>query len=343
MKREGRTPLFFEDILKHRLFIYGFAALWVMIFHLPYQFARGGIYSLFHHIQSTGSMGVEIFTLLSAAGLYHSLEKHGVMKFYKRRVFRVWLPAAIVLLAVAVIQACSFGTAVGVLSMVGFWFGFPAPWFVGFILTMYLVYPVLHALVKKSIRIVFLITAVAFAVVFLLCAFCYPQIEENIAAFARIPVFLSGVCLIPAFLKNRKIELKALVFPALILFAVVLLRRMLSLPDGVSYFTRTVMYTSFSFLLIPVLASAARFFASKRMFHGFYRIFAFSGSISLELYITFICFVSFAGKLPAYTNTADSLLKLSLVGALSSVVLSVFVKSFSEMLIKTFSETKIPN
>ena len=59
--------------------------------------------------------------------------------------------------------------------------------------------------------------------------------------------------------------------------------------------------------------------------------------------VTFIYFVSFAGKLPAYTNTADSLLKLSLVGALSSVVLSVFVKSFSEMLIKTFSETKIPN
>ena len=63
----------------------GFAMLWIMIFHanLNVPFLKV--------LWEGGYGGVDIFMLLSAYGLYHSMKKHpvGLGAFYKKRLLRI--------------------------------------------------------------------------------------------------------------------------------------------------------------------------------------------------------------------------------------------------------------
>ena len=336
------SPLTFMDISLHRTLLYGLAALWVFFLHLPFKTPKVGGWTLVYYIQFYGACGVEMFTLLTGYGLYLSLRKHGLRKFYINRALRVWLPASLISLVVCIFKGCTVWTAAGVLAVFPYWFGMPAPWFAGFILLMYVIYPLFHWMLEHHKKTYFLLCALAWPVVFVLCGLFENVILPIGQGFARIPVFMLGVALTPAFVENKKIPLWIIPAGFACFFAIMLLKSAVYFPTGISYCLRTVAYTSLSFSLISLFAYIARFLLKCGLGRAFYKICAFFGGISLEFYIIFIYVRNAMLEMPVYSTVTDNLLKISLVGGITSIVLSVLTRWLCGVLIQEFNKTKIP-
>lgn len=99
MKNRASGALHFQDISAHRQFLYGISALWILFFHMNAELPMHGGFRILRLIQSAGNCGVEIFLLLTGYGLYASLNRNSnVLRFYRRRLARVLLPALVAFL-----------------------------------------------------------------------------------------------------------------------------------------------------------------------------------------------------------------------------------------------------
>lgn len=81
-------------LFKYRKFLMGFAALWILMTH-EWQIVTNETSFFFvteNFIKRIGFCGVDIFLLLSGMGLYYSLEKNPVSRFYYNRLKRVIFP-----------------------------------------------------------------------------------------------------------------------------------------------------------------------------------------------------------------------------------------------------------
>ena len=90
-----RGELNFSSLSLYRNAVYGVAAIWIVLFHgiilkgveLPAQLR------FLTDTFQLGNISVDIFLLLSGIGLYFSFSKDGrVLRFYYKRIVRVWLP-----------------------------------------------------------------------------------------------------------------------------------------------------------------------------------------------------------------------------------------------------------
>ena len=84
MKKQNDLNLLF----KYRKFLMGFAALWILMTH-EWQIVTNETSFFFvteNFIKRIGFCGVDIFLLLSGMGLYYSLEKNPVSRFYYNRL-----------------------------------------------------------------------------------------------------------------------------------------------------------------------------------------------------------------------------------------------------------------
>ena len=75
-------------LFKYRKFLMGFAALWILMTH-EWQIVTNETSFFFvteNFIKRIGFCGVDIFLLLSGMGLYYSLEKNSVSRFYYNRL-----------------------------------------------------------------------------------------------------------------------------------------------------------------------------------------------------------------------------------------------------------------
>ena len=69
----------------------GVSALLIAFFHCySYKFSSGWLGDILLFMRKTGNIGVDIFLILSAIGLYFSFSKDdNLIKFYKKRVIRI--------------------------------------------------------------------------------------------------------------------------------------------------------------------------------------------------------------------------------------------------------------
>ncbi|MGN8772716.1 acyltransferase [Candidatus Weimeria sp. HCP3S3_B5] len=153
-----------------------------------------------------GSIGVEIFVILSGMGLFYSFEKnHNLGYFYKRRLRRVVIPYLIVAVPFWVISDNAFRAdgAIETIKDISFYTFFSdgtnTLWFIGFITAMYLVFPVVYALVGKrgthDVSNMCILIAILDVTMILIRKY-FPEIEENISiAYGRAPDFVIGVFL----------------------------------------------------------------------------------------------------------------------------------------------------
>ena len=142
----GRTA--YGLLSRQRAQLMGLAMLWVMLFH-AYNFSFGVL--PLDAVTKAGFAGVDVFILLSAMGLYVSLQKAGTGRslgsFYSRRALRVlpayWLVVGIYSLALAAAGRISLGTAVWSLTTLHYWFHIPGAfnWYIPALLAFYLLTP----------------------------------------------------------------------------------------------------------------------------------------------------------------------------------------------------------
>ena len=80
-------------ISKHRSELMGVAIIIVMLFHLDFNIDRFPFSLINYPITICGSIGVDIFLLVSGFGLYLSLQQNNdFISYFKKRLIRI-LPA----------------------------------------------------------------------------------------------------------------------------------------------------------------------------------------------------------------------------------------------------------
>lgn len=280
MKRRFSLSL----LSRHRSALYGFAALWILFFHMDLP----GLSALkpLNAIRQSGCCGVDMFAMLSAIGLYRSLERSPRLgAFYLRRFARVLPPS---LIAAALTYGLSGASAKAFLAAVAFfpyWLGADTLWYVPFILTMYLLYPALYRLQKRTPHALAALFAISIAAAFAAPVAAPGWAAHCALAVTRIPAFLLGCIAAPLVAERRSIPAAA---PALALIPYASATWLYGRMDA--RFQPATLALSFLFLsifLLVALSVLAELLSHARFGRCINRTFAFFGSISLETYLIY--------------------------------------------------------
>lgn len=346
MKRDV-LPVTLGRVFKHRQMLYGCAALAIMIYHMQapidsFDLPRG-ITVVLTGLRNLGCCGVEIFLLLSGFGLYCSLERNpSIRRFYLRRVLRVFVPAFIV-------GAIHFGTTectlLSYLAAItylpcAFWKG--GFWFVGFILAMYLLYPLIHRIQRRRPRMLWALFALTIAFVF--ASEYLPIVSEPafLRAMSRVPVFLLGCILAPIASKDARVPRWVLPVAAAAGAAVLAVIAL----DGDRqhiYALRSVAYIPLSIAFVLLLSAAAEALSRHGVVsQAIYRFLAMCGGVSLEIYLLYSRLREIFAAVGSYQQPVWGAVRLDLAAAFATLILALLLRRVSEMLIRCFRETRVP-
>lgn len=328
------------DVSRHRPVLYGFAALWIVFLHMEYTVPSAGALLPLRVFQSLGACGVEIFVLLTGAGLYRSMERDpDILVFYKKRFTRVFVPAVIVGLVHFGVSAGSLLHWLACSLYFPYWLGIDTLWYVSFILTMYLLYPFLHRIQKRQPRGLWALMLITAAGALAASTVRTEWTETCIRGVSRIPVFLLGCILAPRL--ERGMEFPLWLTPAALAGFVGFYLLAQRFP-GALYFWRTLGYVClavFLILLITWLCERCRLGAPGRFI---YRCFAFCGGISLEIYLLFDRICGWLRRLPEYAAGGISLLKLEALALVLTILLGWLLSRMCRNLIKDFNPLDTP-
>lgn len=188
-----QTLVIFEIVMnRYRFWLMGSAMIFLVIFHQPWF--DNPICDFFHR---TGQFGVEVFLFVSGWGIFHSLCRNSLKKYYKNRLFRL-MPVTIF---IGIIQTgldllgCKGGPdhPLGHLLMcVGFY-----KWFIIAIFIYYLIAPILLWILTKSRIFSFLLLLISIGLSFV-CNYFEPSggsvfITTLPVIVYRFPSFLFGM------------------------------------------------------------------------------------------------------------------------------------------------------
>lgn len=187
---------------KYRTAIMGFAALWILIFHvweplIPYT--SNPVLNIFiyleHFNKRFGFAGVDIFLLLSGAGLTYAIKKESVPVFYAKRMRRVLPPYLLLAVIRAIFEKWSILDFIRNVSGYNFYTVhiFSFLWFVPAIITFYLFFPLYFKLFSKA-KNKLLFTGCVILIWMLLTFLVRNIMPYHLFGFTnRIPIFVVGI------------------------------------------------------------------------------------------------------------------------------------------------------
>ena len=187
---------------KYRTAIMGFAALWILFFHvwqplIPVSSNRFlNLFVLLEHFSTNfGYSGVDIFFLLSGAGLTYAIKKESIPVFYARRLLKVLPPFLLLAVLRSVFQNWTILDFVCNVSGYSFYAVhiFTFLWFVTAIITLYFFFPLYNRIFSKAKNK--LIFTCCVILVWMLISFLVRNImRSDLFAFTnRIPIFVVGI------------------------------------------------------------------------------------------------------------------------------------------------------
>ena len=305
-----------DIVSKHRAPLYGFAILWVVVFHAiaidhaDFTFGHKSL-EFFHSVVYTGNVGVDMFLLLSGISLYYSFHKNpDMIQFLKKRLIRVvpavWLVYTLWWAWRYLILDFSLPGFLSRMTMMRFWMtGDGSIWYVSLILVLYFLYPFIYHFLfdeghRPAVRCAVLMGFTYMLVV--LFSIANPEMYANVEiAITRIPVFILGSFMGKYVYEKRKISKwwAIPIFAVAIGFLVVLYFDMFA--EVEKYYER------FFYLLgglslsyaIALICTAFDKVAepAKRPLH---RFLSFTGGFSLELYLSHIMLNQVMTSMPWY-------------------------------------------
>ena len=336
---------------KYRTAIMGFAALWILIFHiweLLIPYSSNKVLNIFcyleHFNKNFGYSGVDIFLLLSGAGLTYAIKKESVPVFYARRLRRV-LPPYLLLAVIRTIFE-KWTVLVFIRNVSGYNFYtvhiYSFLWFVTAITTFYLFFPLYYWLFSKA-RNKLLFTCCVILVWMLVTFLVRNTMRFDLFAFTnRIPIFVVGIYVGYVSQNHKEIVFKKWVY--------MLLLAVLSIGLYLAYLYN---YTSFkifvtqgnTFLPPFLIAISLPFLLAKLMdilesralaFEKIVNVtLSFFGAISLEMY----CFQDWLEKSIPYLQYFGF---PSIVINFSLILITIASAWVTSMLFKLFFE-EIPD
>lgn len=279
---------------RYRGAVMGLCALVILFFHCWVPTLNGFpvAQTVEALLKKNGYFCVDVFFFLSGMGLAYSLRKQrGVLRFYAKRLRRVYVPYLEMILLVAAFERWTIGdillrAACAELFTAGV---YAHLWFVSAILLVYLLYPLLHAALERTRRDMLLLAGLM-AAIFAACLLLGGAIPPRYhGIFYRLPTFLLGVLFARAGQK-RHIALRVWqgACLCLLLAAAYALGEWLSSRPGLWMFA-SMQLAAFSLLFavgvsgLCALADTCRaaVFAPAR---GAVRLLGWCGQFTLELY-----------------------------------------------------------
>lgn len=286
-----------KTISKYRNHIYGFAAVWIVLYHLFTKFYWPQI-PVFSQFLKVGNMGVDIFLFLSAVSLGFSIEKNTTKEFYKNRFKRVLVTYLLIAGPFMVWKYFIAGSItvktvvdfLAELSMLSYFWTkegvFPV-WYVPCIMFFYLVYPLLYKLKKKNRLYIVAIMVIAIIGEIILKKINSPVYIFTERTMSRIPIFLVGI-LCTDLVKNAKpVKKSTFIFIMLAGVAGFVLTGWFSKQIDLVY--ERYLYAPMSIAFIMGFGYTAQKLENTKFQKGVGKILTFCGGISLEIYLMHVC------------------------------------------------------
>lgn len=259
---------------KYRGELMGLAILFILTFH---AFLYISAPDLIKDITRTGRIGVDIFLILSAIGLYFSLKKKpSLLSFYRKRIIRI-LPTYFLLalpyfLYTTYTKHSGFIDFLSDITFLTSLHGGDNPYyFIELILICYLLMPLLfHLSDYQWGRILIIVLSIV----------CYDWgtvVEANEGIINRIPIF--AISVVGAKWVYHKANIPYLEIWALLGMATIIIISTLIFP-----FSITADRISYSLFSIPILVLVTLFLDSYHL-QILKKALNFCGSITLEIYM----------------------------------------------------------
>lgn len=330
-----------KSVRSARLLIFGFAAVWIVLFHLLQNvgFPSGNkVLGLLSFLIRYGNYGVDIFLILSGIGLCASMQKNTVGKFYYNRFKRVVIPYLTVAIVFFVWYDFIFAKD-GVLAFLlnittlNYWFGGDHPtWYVAFIIIVYALFPFIYKLDKKTKHIgTVLLIVLWVAIELLLRSKDFALYTNCERALSRMPVFLIGVIVSDLFWSDKKISLLAVPVSLIALgasFAVlycfntdIILQRYLGIP------------VAFSLIILLSLINSLLSENSKVLLP-----IKIIGIVSLETYISHVFIIRFMKVLGLFQTISPWKSYIAII--ISTVILSYLIYKLTYLITKALEKEK---
>lgn len=194
------------SLTKNRNIWMGIAIIGVVIVHSGFNIP------IFNYIKEFGYGGVDIFMFCSGIGCYFSLTKNAdSVQFIKRRFFRL-MPTYLVFIIPWIIVKALLNNNISVASIIGnifcfgWLFGFKNQfsWYVDAIWLLYLVTPILFAVISKNFNLKKLFVTTVFMLLISIAFFN----SELLLFFSRIPIYFIGMYFGYIAEKKRALEKK---------------------------------------------------------------------------------------------------------------------------------------
>lgn len=193
-------------VSKYRNEIYGFAILWVVVFHgtainsVDYSFGNPALIPL-QSFLSVGNVGVDIFLFMSGICLYYSFAKNNdLYQFSKKRVLRIIPPVVLVYGIYWIIRygviACDPAGLISRFLLLRFWLtGDQTVYYASLVLLLYFLYPYIYNCLfsgrHPGLRMVILML-IAYGTVIVISLVDPKWYSLTEIALTRIPVFVFG-------------------------------------------------------------------------------------------------------------------------------------------------------
>ena len=184
----------------------GIAIVFIMLFHSGIVLKDDAMFRIFRN----GDIGVEVFAVLSAIGVFSSLRKNSsTIQFYKRRFVRIVPTYILIATPFALFRHYHYGASWGhVISLslgLSTLQGDITYWFVTFIMICYLAAPFLFYL-KRLVKIRFLLTTFSIIISVLLFELLRERISCCDVWLLRFPSFVLGFDIADCVLSEKKVE-----------------------------------------------------------------------------------------------------------------------------------------
>ena len=285
------------NLSKYRNVIYGFSAIWLILFHITNYFVEP--ISKFHPLISTllkaGNAGVDIFLIMSGICLYFSLKKTDgkhILYFYKRRFSKLLKLYLLICIPWLIIWTLFKGQNFEFFFNLATIFGKKGGqfWFFHFIAICYLIYPIIYKLIEKNkSRLIVIFIPIYFILLCTLNLTCKEFYATYEIAFTRLIPFLIGALLGKKVYEKKPIKQKTI----LLVFLLFILHDLLFI--FLQKKQLTAINTTLNRLYLSIFAMGTIF-----LINTFFEIFklpktqrflSWAGKVSLETYVVHLILI----------------------------------------------------
>lgn len=312
----------------NRNVIYGITTLTIIVFHFfenyLENYSQGAIYWI-GRIYNTviGSIGVDIFVLLSGIGLYFSLSKDkNIKSFYRKRIRRILYPSVSIMLIYWIIKdfiiyKCTFTEFAKDYFFVTFISdGKRVFWYVLFVIISYAIYPLIHKFLsvddahrKTNIVILLVASIMGQYIPRLFATTLYQNIEIMLCRF--LPLVM-GAILGKHVLENKTISISemAILMIGFVIFLIGRIDNIYRVFEKIGYRNIECLY---GLSLLAIISIIINFLKTKKI----KSFLSFIGVYSFEIYLSHVAIRNLFNTCGLYTyNISNYLICLVLSGFL---------------------------